>query len=239
MSIYAEKRNGRPTGFWRVEVVKNGTAHKTRTRSYEDALRIESELLVLGNSPSRDKSVYRLRDLNNDAAHKLWAGQKDGSYALKRWRTCLALLGPDTAVAEVRYAAMERLTDALRAQKQYSNKTVNRYLMTVSKALRWAWQHEKIQSMPPVPRLDEGEGRTTYLRLTEIPEFLSWLRANERPSTALCLEILLITGMRAGEFLSLTPANFEFSDEGCTIILDPDKTKTGHSRAIPLPTGLG
>ena len=240
MSIYAEKRNGRPTGFWKIEVTVAGSRHVNRTRSYEDALRIESELLILGSVPSRETSVYRLADLDADASMKLWAGQKDGDYALKRWRSCLALLGPSTPVAEVRYAAMERLTEALRAQKKYSNKTVNRYLMTVSKALRWAWQQEKIQSMPPVPRLDEGEGRTTYLRLTEIPEFLSWLRANERPTTALCLEILLITGMRAGEFLSITPDNIEFdSDNECTIRLSADKTKTGHSRSVPLPGGLG
>ena len=240
MSIYVEKRNGRPTGVWKVEVTVGGNRNVVRTNSYKDALRIEHELMFIGEqSVTRDK-IYRMRDLDEDAGSKLWAGQKDGAYAYKRWRTCLALLGPKTPVIEVRYAALERLQEALRAQSNYTNKTINRYMMTVSKALRWAWKRELIPGMPPIPRLEEGEGRTEYLRLSEIPLFLSWLRENERPSTALCLEILLVTGMRSGEFLALKPENIEFDEaDRCTIILEAETTKTNHSRAVPLPSGLG
>ena len=240
MSIYVEKRNGRPTGVWKVEVTVAGNRKVVRTNSHKDALRIEHELLFIGEeSVTRDKT-YRLSNLDEDAGSKLWAGQKDGDYAYKRWRTCLALLGPKTPVIEVRYAALERLQEALRAQSNYTNKTINRYMMTVSKALRWAWKRELIPGMPPIPRLEETEGRTEYLRLSEIPLFLAWLRENERPSTALCLEILLITGMRAGEFLLLKPENIEFdADDKCTIVLEAETTKTNHSRIVPLPTGLG
>lgn len=240
MSIYVEKRNGRPTGVWKVEVTVAGNRKVVRTNSYKEALRIEHELLFIGEqSVSRDKT-YRLCNLEEDAGLKLWAGQKDGDYAYKRWRTCLALLGPSTPVVEVRYAALERLQEALRAQSNYTNKTINRYMMTVSKALRWAWKRELIPGMPPIPKLEEGEGRIEYLRLAEIPLFLAWLREHERPSTALCLEILLITGMRAGEFLSLKPENIEFdADDKCTIVLEAETTKTNHSRLVPLPSGLG
>lgn len=238
MSIYIEKgHNGRPTGFWKVEVTIHGTRHLARTRSYEDALRIEHELKVTGRKPeSTCDQIYTLGQLHEDIIDRLWVNQKDEDYARKRWRRCLAILRPETPVAEVRFARMERLVDHLRSEGLHP-KTINRHLATVSKALRWAYKRELIASMPPVPRLHEDEGRISFLRQSEVPKFLNYLYEYERPSTALCLEVLLVTGMRAGELMSLNVNSIEIEDSESTIILDD--TKTGDGRSIPIPRELG
>jgi integrase len=91
--------------------------------------------------------------------------------------------------------------------------------------------------MPYIPRLHEDEGRIAYLRNSEIPKFLDYLYGHERPSTALCLEVLLVTGMRAGELMSLRPHNVELEDEDALIVLDD--SKSGEGRTIPIPRELG
>lgn len=239
MSIYPEQRNGRPTGFWKVEVTVHGQRHIARTKSHDDALRIEHELRLTGRKPdSNCVQIYTLGQLDEDCGHKLWADQKDGVYARKKWRRCLAILGPQTPVAEVRFGRLERLAERLRDEGLHP-KTVNRHLATVSKALRWAWKRDIILAMPPVPRLQEDEGRIAFLRPHEVPEFLAYLYRYERPTTALCLELLLITGMRAGELLSLAPHNVELEDTEALIKLESEKTKTGYSRIIPVPREMG
>jgi integrase len=91
--------------------------------------------------------------------------------------------------------------------------------------------------MPYIPRLHEDEGRIAYLRNSEIPVFLDYLYANERPSVALCLEVLLVTGMRAGELMSLLPHNVEIEEDDALIVLDD--SKSGEGRTIPIPRELG
>jgi integrase len=93
--------------------------------------------------------------------------------------------------------------------------------------------------MPHIPRLHEEEGRIAYLRNKEIPKFLDYLYGHERPSTALCLEVLLVTGMRAGELMSLRPHNVELEDDDALIVLEDKKVKTGEGRTIPIPRELG
>jgi integrase len=238
MSIYVEKgRNGRPTGFWKVEVTVAGKRYVERTNSHDTALRIEHELKTTGLQPNiKRDNIYKIGHLDQDIRNRLWAGQKDEEYAKKRWRRCAALLGIDTPVAEVRYARMEKLGERLK-REGLSNKSVNRYMATVSKALRWAWKNELILAMPPVPRLHEEQGRIAFLRHSEIPEFMAYLYENERPSTALCLEVLLVTGMRSGELMSLKKRNIEIDDHDALIVLED--SKSGHGRTIPIPRELG
>jgi integrase len=239
VSIYVEKRNGRPTGLWKVEVTINGQRHVARTNSMEEAKRIEQELKLTGHKPDSSRvQKYTLGHLDDDACRRLWDGQKDGEYAYKRWRRCLAILGPQTPITEVRVALLERLAHRLREQG-LSNKTINRHLACVSKALRWAWRNDILLSMPYIPRLHEDEGRIAYLRNKEIPKFLDYLYGHERPSTALCLEVLLVTGMRAGELMSLRPHNVELEDDDALIVLEDKKVKTGEGRTIPIPRELG
>ena len=233
MSIYlSENKN-----YWKIEVTINGRRVRDTARTREEALKKEQEIKLTGHkSDSSHVQMYTLGQLDDDACIRLWEGQKDGDYAYKRWRRCLAYLKPQTPINEVRVAKLEQLAQHLKAQG-LSNKTVNRHLACVSKSLRWAWRNELILSMPHIPRLHEDEGRIAFLRNSEIPKFLAHLYENERPSTALCLEVLLVTGMRAGELMSLTSRNIEIEEDDALIVLED--SKSGEGRTIPIPKELG
>jgi integrase len=246
MSIYVEKRKGRPTGCWIVEVVIDKQRHHARTRSHEDALRIERELHLRGKMPPvlRGSLGYTLRHLDRDAGHKLWANNTREEDDVRRWRMCATLLGWDTPVSEVRHQALEILVDKLRAYRKppFDNKTINHYVCTVSKALRWAHKNEIILSLPAIPRQKEGVGRISHMRPSEIPRFLEWIQDNERKDVAVCLHVLTVTGMRLGELLSLAPDQVELDDwtdsGGYYLNLEGEQVKTGNGRYVPLPAEL-
>lgn len=245
MSIYPEKRDKRPTGRWIVDVVIDHQRHTSRVKDYDEARRVESHLLAFGQKPAViNQEIYTLKQLERDVTPTLFRDNADEEYDLQRLATCISIIGPNKPIEEVRYGELERLVESLRVKKtfygkHYTNKTINRYLSCMSKALRWAHKHDLIAGMPQIPRQKELEGRIAYLREHEIPKFVEWIRDNERPTTALCLETLMITGMRVGELLSLDPEQVEEDHEGnFFIILESDKTKTKRSRVMPIPEDL-
>lgn len=246
MSVYPEKRAKKPTGRWIVEVVSNYKRQTARAKSYEEAKRIEAHLLAFGEKPAvTEEKLYRLRDLIRDVRSSLFRGNAQEEYDIQRLETCALIVGLDTPLEDVRYGAMEKIVETLRAKKtfygkHYTNKTINRYLSCMSKALHWAHKRDLIMGMPEVPRQKETEGRIAYLREHEIPKFVEWIRDNERETTALCLEVLMVTGMRVGELLSLDPEQVEQDSDGnYFIVLEPEKTKSRRSRIMPVPEDLG
>lgn len=246
MSIYAEKRDKRPTGRWIVDTIVDGKRHTTRVKTFEEAKLAEAAFFNQAELPkAADNEPYTLRRLERECSRTLFRGNSDEEYDLQRLATCVQIIGPTTPIAEVRYAALERLVEVLRVKKtfygkHYTNKTINRYLSCMSKALRWAHKRDLIVGMPAIPRQKEEEGRVAYLREHEIPKFVEYVRDNERETTALCLETLMVTGMRVGELLSLDPEQVEQDQDGnYYIILEPEFTKTRRSRTIPVPRDLG
>lgn len=246
MSVYPEKRDKKPTGRWIVEVVSNYKRQTARVKTYEEAKRIEAHLLAFGEKPSvTEEKLYKVKDLLRDAGSTLFRGNSEEEYDIKRLTTCALIIGLDTPIEEVRYAALEKVVEALRAKKtfygkSYTGKTINRYLSCMSKALAWAHKRDLIAGMPAIPREKETEGRIAYLREHEIPKFVEWIRDNERDTTALCLEVLMVTGMRVGELLSLDPEQVEQDSDGnYFIVLEPERTKTRRSRVMPVPRDLG
>jgi integrase len=250
MSIYPEKRNKKPTGRWIVDVVMNYKRHTARVKSFEEARKTEAAIRGFDLPPEEVKDPdegkpYTLGRLQREVAPTLYRGNSDEEYDLARLATCVEIIGPKTPLTEVRYAALENLVEVLRNKKtfygkHYTNKTINRYLSCMSKALRWAHKRDLILGMPAIPRQKEQEGRIAYLRDYEIPKFVEWIRDNERETTALCLETLMVTGMRVGELLSLDPDQVEQDADGnYFVILEPEFTKTRRSRTIPIPQDLG
>ena len=245
MTIYAEKRDKKPTGRWIVDVVIDHQRHTARVKEFDEAKRVEAHLLAFGLKPAVvNEEIYTLKKLEKDVTPTLFRGNSDEEYDLQRLATCISIIGPQKPVEEVRYSELEQLVEALRVKKtfygkRYTNKTINRYLSCISKALRWAHRHDLIAGMPQIPRQKETEGRVAYLREHEIPKFVEWIRDHERQTTALCLETLMITGMRVGELLSLDPEHIEEDHEGnFFIVLDSERTKTKRSRVMPIPEDL-
>jgi integrase len=225
MSIYPERdRKGSFTGRWIKEQTVAGNRVRTRHASLEEARSLRETEKV---------NDITLGDLHEQAEALLWKGTKDELQSCQRWRTCLEILGRQLPLRAVRRPQLETLARALGApcgsKPPRSPKTVNRHLATVSRALRWAHECDIIEGMPVIPWQKETEGRKLFLPEDQTEAFLTAIPEPYR----FAAEVLLLTGMRVSELLTLQ--EHEVSDD----VVQLTATKTGRPRSIPLPTGYG
>lgn len=206
MSIYpAKNRHGAPTGTYVVQVTREGRTVTKRTRDIKEARLIEAHLIA-GQLPASQpaKAVsYTVQDLLVDA-RKLYRGTKDEHQSIQRLETSLGIIGHHKPVSTISLAELDKLAKEL-AKRQLSPASINRHLMPVSKALRWAVEHDHISRKPKVPKVAEGPGRETYLSEADEPRFLDWLANHNRGDVAGVCRALLSTGFRIQELLDLEP----------------------------------
>lgn len=243
MSIFKDTR-GKTTKYI-VEVTRNGKRYHHRTENEAEALMKELEFT---QCVEEKPSVYTLDDLARDASAECWLGNKDSEQSIRLLNACVSMLGPQTPIAEVDYERLEEIVRTMkrtltRSNRPYDNKTINRYLASMSKALQWAVRHPRVtglKAMPVVPRQPESEGKIYHLREQEIPTFVQWIREHEKPKVALSVELYAVTGMRLSELLKLKPTQVEQDDSGnYHIMLKSEDTKTNAGRPIPIPARLG
>jgi integrase len=230
MTVYPERRKGTKdfTGYWLVEVTRSGKKTRKRVHTYEDA--VEAEAYLKGaEAPHNPREVMTVGRL--DAA-KLWRGTKDELRSGRRWHEVLKLLGRHTPLAAVRKPQLEDIVDRLRS-RGLGPKTINRYLATVSRGLRWAHEADLIVGMPAIPWQREPAGRKVWLPEHHLGPFLEHIRTHAGGSCAFGAEVLLLTGMRVTELLTLRPEDI-LGD-----IVHLHLTKTDAPRSIPLPEGYG
>lgn len=213
MSIFpAKNKRGQLTGAFIVEVTRQHKTTRLRTTDGLEARRLERELQA-GREPgqSKEREVFTLQMLL-EAVRGTYRGTKDERQSIRRLEISLGLLGLDKDVVSIRTPELDKMVVALRERrlgrgKTTDNKTVNRYLATASKALRWALDHDKITGMPKVPRFAESPGRQAYLSEFQEPVFLDWLRDHGRSDVAEVVQYLLLTGFRIQELLDLSVAD--------------------------------
>jgi integrase len=179
-----------------------------------------------------------LADLNRKAP-LIWEGRDTASRSARHLNHAVQGLGPNTPLADIDYPMLDayarRLRNTLsRFGRPYDNKTVNRYMAALSKALAYAVMHKMLTARPIIPKYSEGRGRIAVLQEYDHEAFINWLRVNRGTDMALCAEVLAVTGMRVSELLSLTPRNLRPE----WIALYPGQTKTAEGRDVPLPEDL-
>lgn len=224
MSIYPEKGRRGYTGVWIVEIRENGERKKFRTRSYEEAMDIEQG--------RRNGLGATMGDLYESCKNVLWAGHKDETQSRQRLARVVGLLGNDTRLLEVRKPELECMVEELR-KLDVSGKTINRHLAALSRAMRWACEAEWIEKAPAMPWQREGEGRKVWLPEHMTQAFLRSVEDHKGEAVRFAVEVLLYTGMRISELLSLSPADV---DQDTIHLTD---TKTSFPRSLPLPRSYG
>lgn len=236
MAIFADKRDGKVTGRWRVELQYGGKRLRKRfdtieeAKAFEAASRIEIERHGMPSSaPARvvaKKPVVTLSDLCRAVEGHLWAGDSSERQAHQRLEGACRILGPLMLVESVTNGDIDRLTRVLRDRKSSAG-TINRYLSAFNTAMKWAVRHNYRTS--PIPTLEwqrEDEGRLRWITPAEEADLM---RLMARPE-ALAVFIAIRTGMRRGELLGLKARDIE---QGW-VRLWGSGTKNGKGRSIPL-----
>jgi integrase len=233
MSITAEKKHGRPTGRWRVEVGGKDKRLRGRVGSFEEAQRLEKEFrrrLATGEvaqaastRPQAGMVPVTLLDALEKAQDKLWREGAWKPQAIAHVRVLAALMGAGKALADLTDDDFETAADTLLETKAPA--TLNKALAAVSKLLEHARAKGWIAAVPKLPWQPEPKGRIRVLTSEEEHRLLELMPKDVQ---ALCI-LAVETGCRRGELLRVTA-----QDRTRPNWLVLPKTKAGEPQGVPL-----
>lgn len=243
MAIYPEKRDGKLTGYYRVELQRtvNGKQERYRRRwtSLKDAEADESAVKAAwakgaafdtqGRAPGAPRAavVHTFASVFPEALPVLWDDKKDRAKCWSRLEAIADILGRDMPLDDVDTPAFGRVALVLK-QRGRRDSTVNRYLSHLSTFLTWAF-HNKFRSLPvrdqvKIPRKEETRGRFRWITYEEEAELMRLLPDN----VAKLVKIAIETGCRRMELLTLKLSNVH-GDR-----LHVWQAKTGKPKSIPI-----
>jgi len=154
----------------------------------------------------------------------IWQGQKDGYRNTVRMAAVIKIIG-DLELPEVTTTVVDDLIRVLLEQDK-APATINRYLSTLRALLNRARDYwEVIEKVPRFTMQKEPEGRVRVITAKEEAELL------DTYSKAAFI-VLLDTGMRLGELLSLDPKDVDLQFK--KILLRGENTKAKKRRVIPM-----
>lgn len=249
MSIIADKKNGKLTGRFRVQVMVNYQLIRSRRlATIGEARALESHWLTLKakgeavtplcatGGPVEARQAPAATPVAQEALSLSQARRKaEGRIWKGAWEVnCLGMLGimqdlmGDCSLDAIDTQWAMRLKEKLTDVRKASGGTCNRYGAVLSKFLKWANKrgYRTVEAIPEFEFGKESEGRIRWI--SEDEEAMLMKLLPER--TAKLVRFAILTGGRRGELLSLSPEDV-FPNR---IIFWGDETKSGKSRPIPL-----
>jgi integrase len=162
-----------------------------------------------------------LQDLLRRSASRVWTSPAHLSYSYSNVTDAVEIMGRPL-LANINTAMIDDYTQVISAGVKSS--TVNRKLSSLHTLLKYAYDREWIDKMPKFTWRKEDNERIRWLSNEEEKTLLSLLP----PDVSAFCEILIHTGMRRGELLTMTKEQ-----------IDGDyarlwKTKTKKPRSVPL-----
>jgi len=152
-----------------------------------------------------------------------WTYLKDGDRKMAHLNTIIDTIG-DIPLKDLTTDKVEELAEELAKDRGLS--TVNRYLTTLKTLCNKAYHNwGELNKLPIFPKFKEPQGRVRVLTYTEEKVVLTTL-------SKAAFIVLLDTGMRLGELLSLKSQHVDFNNSSITIT--SDNAKSGKRRVIPM-----
>tara|TARA_R100000541_G_C1890452_1_gene83469 strand:- start:624 stop:1496 length:873 start_codon:yes stop_codon:yes gene_type:complete len=154
----------------------------------------------------------------------------------KRAEKVIEMLGRGMLVTEVNDTHIGNLVDTLE-DRGFAPATINRYLSSISKMLRFANQRQSIYHLDRVPHIEwqkEDNGRERYLEPMEEKEIIRILTEWNMVNYLEFYLFLIDTGMRLGEALSIKKLMVHNNNGNYVVNLPASVTKNGEPRGIPL-----
>ena len=234
MSITADKKDGKLTGRFRVEVQHGGLRKRGRFNTLKEAEAAEGVFkaeLVAGVDTgakrkfTKDRSrPQTLLEAVRRASGLLWVGKAVEVENFNKLYTIAAIIGEGRAVNSITTETLDDLVVGL-SQRGIADATYNRYFSAFNVFLRWCKERNYLEGeVPTFTWRDEDEGRIRWLSYGEENEVLRLIRGGMDR----LVRVAINTGMRRAELLGLTPGQVQ-----------PDmvhlwKTKNGTARHIPI-----
>jgi integrase len=243
MSIYADKKNGRPTGSWVVEVQVAGKKLRKRFPDFQAASQAEldhktgiSPLGRVSAAPAgAGLETVRGQPRTLSAALEalegvLWVGLKSKAEQVDRVKRVIRWTG-DAQLAALDQTWADKVFRQLAARGSAGG--LNRNLSALEPFLAAIRDRGWGRFAPSWERPTETEGRIRVLSPAEEQALLNQLKLAGFPTVAALVEVALDTGMRRGELLAIDRTGLRQAANGGWWY-DLDKTKSGSPRSIPL-----
>jgi integrase len=179
----------------------------------------------------QQRNVKLLTEIHRKLTLKGWEKLQS-----KRAEKVIEMLGKGMLVTEVNDTHIGNLVDTLE-DRGFAPATINRYLSSISKMLRFANQRQSIYHLDRVPHIEwqkEDNGRERYLEPMEEKEIIRLLTEWNMVDYLEFYLFLIDTGMRLGEALSIKKLMVHNNNGNYVVNLPATVTKNGEPRGIPL-----
>lgn len=241
MAVYKPKRKGETSKFYVCEFVyqgkrfqeSTGATSKTVAKEYEKRRKAELERAAAG-LPTEQKA-QRIRTVNDVvepylAAYNLSHRPNSILFANGRLAHVKKSLG-NVVLSDL---TEERIRSYIRHRQgeKISGRTINMEVGELSRAIGQPWS----LLWPKVRKLEERKDVGRALSPKEQKALLDGLKDRRTPHLPTYIPLLLLTGMRASEALSLTWAQIDLM--GKTITVGRAKSSNGTGRIIPINDDL-
>ena len=155
----------------------------------------------------------------------------------KRGEKVIEMLGRGMLVTEVNDTHIEHLVDTLE-NRGFAPATINRYMSSISKMLRYANQRQSIYHLDRMPHIEwqdeSNNGRERYLEPIEEKEMIRTLTEWNMVDYLEFYLFLTDSGMRLGEALSIKKLMIHNVDGHYVVNLPTTVTKNNMPRGVPL-----
>jgi len=246
MAVYKPTRKGESSKYYVCEFVylgkrfqeSTGATSKTVAREYEKQRRKELERAAAG-LPTEQKAT-RIQTVNDVVSrylegYKLSHRPQSIQFAKGRLEQIKKALGnvvlSDLTDDRIRAYIRKRQNDRV-SERSISGRTINMEIGELSRAIGQPWS----LLWPKVRKLEERKDVGRALPTAEQRALLDGLENRHTPHLATLIPLLLLTGMRAGEALSLTWGRVDLLSKALTV--GRAKTANGTGRVIPINDDL-
>lgn len=207
MSIVADKKNGRPTGRWRVELQRGTERYRQRHDTYKAAERDEKrvrQLWAAGEQvaqPTAKKvpDVHTLLSAKEVAMGTLWDGQQQEDTCWRHIDIIAGIIGKKVALDDIDTIAVDKVVKALKARSA-ANGTINRYLSHFKTFLTWCRSRKLTKLSLEDVQFDwakESPGRIRWITAAEEVA----LEKHLPPNVWRLVKVAIETGCRRSELL--------------------------------------
>jgi integrase len=241
MAVYKPKREGETSKFYVCEFVyqgkrfqeSTGATSKTVAREYEKRRKAEMERAAAG-LPTEQKA-NRIRTVGEVTktylnGYKLNHRPSSVDFATLRLGAVDRLLG-NTVLSDL---TEERMRDYVRQRQAdgASGRTINMELGELSRAIGRTWR----ELWPRVKKLEERKDVGRAVSPEEQGRLLDVAVTLRSPVVRTAIPLLMLTGLRSGEALSLRWRQVDLFNR--TVTVGRAKTSSGTGRVIPINDDL-
>lgn len=228
MSIYPDRKNGKLTGRYRIEVQSGRQRIRMRASSLEEAKALEQSILKGEIKPKAVRvaapKALTLKNAIGQSQGILWSGQETEHRSFRKLEVISQIVGPDIPLDTFDANTVDKIVRHLQ-DNGMSDGTINRYLSTVSAFLGFCKRRKWYTTeLPELEWRDEDQGRIRWITYSEERRLMELLPA---PFSTI-VYIGIRTGLRAAELLTLQ------ADQIKPRWVHLWKTKNGQARSVPI-----